>query len=124
MCCLVIFHQFLFFPLFFVGELEKSQLTAKEDNEKIRSLEGTMWLKSFFFFFKFLSLPSLDNQNIVFLSSITEQVVEHHLQDIDNLSIPSDIGDDEGDHFDAPQPVASKWCLFFRFPIPFYNVVT
>ena len=36
-----------FFPLFFVGELEKSQLTAKEDNEKIRSLEGTMWLKSF-----------------------------------------------------------------------------
>ena len=47
MCCLVIFHQFLFFPLFFVGELEKSQLTAKEDNEKIRSLEGTMWLKSF-----------------------------------------------------------------------------
>ena len=123
MCCLVIFHQFLFFSLFFVGVLEKSQLTAKEDNEKIRSLEGTMWLKSFFFF-KFLSLPSLDNQNIVFLSSITEQVVEHHLQDIANLSIPSDIGDDEGDHFDASQPAASKWCLFFHFPIPFYNVVT
>ena len=78
----------------------------------------------FFFFFKFFFLPRLDKQNIVFLSSITEQVVEHHLQDIDNLSIPSDIGDDEGDHFDASQPVASKWCLFFHFPIPFYNVVT
>ena len=50
--------------------------------------------------------------------------MEHHLQDIDNLSIPSDIGDDEGDHFDASQPVASKWYLFFHFPIPFYNVVT
>ena len=120
---LLFFINSFFFPLFFVGELEKSQLTAKEDNEKIRSLEGTMWLKSFFFF-KFLSLPSLDNQNIVFLSSITEQVVEHHLQDIDNLSIPSDIGGDEGDHFDASQPVASKWYLFFHFPIPFYNVVT
>ena len=36
-----------FYSLFFVGELEKSQLTAKEDSEKIRSLEGTMWLKSF-----------------------------------------------------------------------------
>ena len=60
----------------------------------------------------------------MFLSSITEQVVEHHLQDIDNLSIPSDIGDDERDHFDASQPVASKWYLFSHFPIPFYNVVT
>ena len=74
--------------------------------------------------YKFLSLLSLDNQYIVFLSSITEQVVEHHLQDIDNLSIPSDIGHDEGDHFDASQPVASKWYLFFHFPIPFYNGVT
>ena len=78
----------------------------------------------FFFFLKFIYKPSQVKQNIVFLSSITEQVVEHHLQDIDNLSIPSDIGDDEGDHFDASQPVASKWCLFFHFPIPFYNVVT
>lgn len=60
---------------FLKGELEKSQLNAKEDNEKIRSLE--------------------------------EQVMEHYLQDIDNLSIPNDTGDDEGDHIDATQPVAN-----------------
>ena len=49
MCCLaVIFLLNPFLFPFFVGELEKSQLTAKEDSEKIRSLEGTMWLKSFF----------------------------------------------------------------------------
>ena len=51
------FSSIPFFPPFFVGELEKSQLTAKEDNEKIRSLEGTMWLKSFFFFFQISFSP-------------------------------------------------------------------
>lgn len=57
-------------------------------------------------------------QNIVLLSSITEQVMEHYLQDIDNLSIPNDTGDDEGDQIDATQPVASKWHLVFHSTVP------
>ena len=41
-------------------------------------------------------------------SFITEQVMEYHLQAIDDLSIPNDTDSNEGDHIDATRPVTSK----------------
>ena len=38
---------------------------------------------------------------------VTEQVMEYHLQAIDELSIPNDSDVEDGDHLDAALPITS-----------------
>ena len=46
---------------------------------------------------------------------VAEQVMEYHLQAIDELSIPNDSDVEEGDHVDAIHPITSKYCKVFHF---------
>ena len=55
---------------------------------------------------------------IVDLFCVTEQVMEYHLQAIDELSISNDSDAEEGDHVDAIQPVTSKYCQIHVFHFP------